>query len=259
MKLDGTKAIFFSITLAGIVLSAPAYASIVSVSAQSDVFAAGVTSIPGTDYAGNVGGNGMAPVTYAVTPGETLNITATGRVNCCDTSATPGLSGPNGFNPNPFAPPPGSTISNSISGGTVGTYTSSTGAAFALLRAPILMGNPFTIGSSDNIRYFTQWGKHPLLGFCGRCRFQWPFGLLSRQFWLAAGLDLGRSRAFDLGDDDPGFLRAGLDGLSAPEPNGAPRYVIATSQYVNRGHLHQAVAELRCLKKTASATVRSFS
>jgi hypothetical protein len=150
MKLDSTKAICFSICLAGIVLSAPAYAAIVSVSAGSDIFAAGVTSIPGTDYAGNVGGNGMAPFAYAVTPGETLDITATGQVNCCDTASTPGVSGPNGFNPNPFAPPPGSTISNSISGGTVGTYTSSTGAAFALVGS-YLNGNPFTIGSSDTI------------------------------------------------------------------------------------------------------------
>ena len=198
----------------------------------------------------------MAPVTYAVTPGETLNITATGQVNCCDTSATPGLSGPNGFNPNPFAPPPGSHDQQFDLRRDCWHLLMSTGAAFALVGS-YLGGNPFTIGSTT-YRH-SQWGKHPLLGFCGRCRFQWPFGLLSRQFWLAAGLDLGRSRAFDLGDDDPGFLRARLDGLSAPEPDGAPRYVIATSQYVNRGHLHQAVETELFRKKAASATVRSFS
>lgn len=174
MKLNGSKAILFSISLAGIVFSAPAYADIVLVSAQSDIFAAGVSSIPGSDTAGNVGGNGLAPVAYAVTPGETLIITATDQVNCCDTSSTPGLSGPDGFNPNPFAPPPGSTISNSISGGTVGTYTSSTGAAFALVGS-YLNGNPFTIGSSDTI--VIPNGVNTLyLGFADAAGFNGPSG-----------------------------------------------------------------------------------
>lgn len=150
MRLISTKAIFISVSLAGLVLGAPAKAVTVTVSGMSDIFAAGVGSIPGSDYAGNPNGNGDAPVAFAVTPGETLQISATGQVYCCDTAPTPGVSGPDGFNPNPFPPASGSTITNSIPGGTVLTYTSSNGSAFALLGS-YLGGNPFTIGSHDTI------------------------------------------------------------------------------------------------------------
>jgi hypothetical protein len=85
--------------------------------------------------------------------GEQLIISATGEVNCCDTSGTPGASGPNGFVGNPFGGT-GSTIANST-GGVVGTYVDPTGS-FALVGA--YTGGlgftdtvPFTIGSSDTI------------------------------------------------------------------------------------------------------------
>lgn len=171
MKLN--KAILLSVMLAGLASCTAARADTVTVFGASDIFAAGVTSIPTSDTSGNLGGNGMAPVSYVVTPGETFHITATGFVECCDTASTPGQSGPDGFNPNPFTPP-GSTITNSIAGGTVGTYTSTNGSAFALV-GTYLNGSPFTIGSNDTITI--PFGVTTLyLGFADASGFQGPSG-----------------------------------------------------------------------------------
>jgi PEP-CTERM motif len=168
------KALSSSVLLACVIFSAPALADVVTVAGSSDIFAAGLTpaQIPGSDTSGNVGGNGAAPVAFSVFGGETLQITASGLVQCCVGSTT-GSTGPNGFNPNPFTPP-GSTISDSIPGGTVGTYTSTNGSAFALL-GTFANGNPFTIGADDTITIPV--GVNTLyLGFADGSGFQGPSG-----------------------------------------------------------------------------------
>ena len=95
-------------------------------------------------------GEGALPPGIAVTPGETLTITATGDVNCCDTATSPGLSGPNGFSGNPFGGS-GSSISNSTGSG-VGSFNDPTGS-FPL--TGVFTGGgaetPFVIGASDTI------------------------------------------------------------------------------------------------------------
>jgi hypothetical protein len=52
----------------------------------SDIFAAGLSlsSIDGLD-----GGNGTAPGFISVTAGQTIAITASGTVFCCDTASSP--------------------------------------------------------------------------------------------------------------------------------------------------------------------------
>jgi hypothetical protein len=82
--------------------SSAANAIIVDVDATSDIFAAGLSSVPATDTAGNPGGNGTIPVFLYVTGGQAVTLTATGLVNCCDISPTPGVIGPNGFSSNSF-------------------------------------------------------------------------------------------------------------------------------------------------------------
>jgi hypothetical protein len=126
-------------------------AEALAVLGTDDIFAAGLASPPPSDPSGT--GGGSLPPSIAVFGGEQLVITATGSVNCCDTSATPGPTGPNGFVGNPFGGT-GSTITNST-GSVVGTYTDPTGS-FSLagvFTGPLgfLGTTPFKIGSSDTL------------------------------------------------------------------------------------------------------------
>jgi hypothetical protein len=148
------KAFAFSlVVLACAFFFAPARAStVLVVGGASDIFAAGLSSVPPSDTSGNTLGNGSLPVQYTspIFSGEVLNISATGMVDCCLGSST-GPSGPDGIFPNPFGT--GSVITNSIPGGLTGTYTSPNGSAFALLA--VFTGSttfsPFLVGSSDQI------------------------------------------------------------------------------------------------------------
>jgi hypothetical protein len=142
---------FVAAVLAGPCVFAGAALADVIVPGNADIFAAGLPSVPLSDPSGT--GGGSLPPSIGVFGGEQLIISATGEVNCCDTSGTPGASGPNGFVGNPFGGT-GSTIANST-GGVVGTYVDPTGS-FALVGA--YTGGlgftdtvPFTIGSSDTI------------------------------------------------------------------------------------------------------------
>jgi hypothetical protein len=153
MYFSGKWLAFSLVVLAGAVLCAPAQANIVlSVDGKSDIFAAGLSSFPANDIAGNTNGNGIAPTQYSlpIFTGEVLNVSATGTVECCVGSSTPS-TGPDGFSSNPFGT--GSVISNSIPGGLVGTYTSPNGSAFALVA--VFTGSttfsPFLVGSSSVI------------------------------------------------------------------------------------------------------------
>jgi hypothetical protein len=139
------KALVTALTAA--LVSTAAHA--VTVDGTSDIFAAGLSSIPTGD-----GGNGTAPGYISVTAGETIKITASGTVFCCDTAPTPGGTSPDGFNPNPFSSstPPSTISANSdlvASGSTVGTYT---GNAFALAGVFNVPGStPIDIGSSASL------------------------------------------------------------------------------------------------------------
>jgi hypothetical protein len=152
MRTRISKILFYgALALGSAAWAGGAQASIV-VSGMSDIFAAGLASIPGTDTSGNVGGNGTAPPFITVAGGQTLVITATGTVNCCDTVLTPGASGPNGFAINPFSS--GSAIYDSIPTGTIGTYNSGGPGAFALVgvfTGGSVSNIPFTIGASDTL------------------------------------------------------------------------------------------------------------
>jgi hypothetical protein len=117
----------------------------VAVSATSDIFAAGLSGVP-------TAADGTVPVFITVSGGQTVTLTATGTVQCCDTS--PGFPGPvdaNGFSTNPFTntTSPASTISaNAGLGSSVGTYS---GNAFALVGAfnNQLAAGPFFIGTNS--------------------------------------------------------------------------------------------------------------
>jgi PEP-CTERM motif len=153
MLRNGKWGAFSLAILAIAALAAPAQAStVLVVGGGSDIFAAGLSSVPPSDTSGNVNGNGSLPVQYtqSIFTGEVLNFSATGTVECCVGSSTPS-TGPDGFSSNPFGT--GSVISNSIPGGLVGTYTSPNGSAFALVA--VFTGSttfsPFLVGSSDQI------------------------------------------------------------------------------------------------------------
>lgn len=128
-----------------IACSTAASATTVIVNGTDDIFAAGLGAAPAS-----VSGGGTLPSFINVVAGETLTISATGLVNCCDTSGTPGVIGPDGFLTNPFGGS-GSTITNST-GSSVGTYVDPTGA-FSL--AGVFLGGssatPFKIGGSDTV------------------------------------------------------------------------------------------------------------
>jgi hypothetical protein len=177
MRSRISKLLFcYALTLGTAVWAGAAQASVI-VSGSADIFAAGLTTpIPGTDTSGNPGGNGSAPPSVAVVSGQTLVITATGIVNCCDTSPTPGTTGPNGFATNPFGGS-GSTITDSIPTSTIGTYNSGTGA-FALVgvfTGGAVSTTPFTIGSNDMITVPT--GATMLyFGFADAAGFNGPSG-----------------------------------------------------------------------------------
>jgi hypothetical protein len=163
-----------AIVLVAGLLSSAAHA--VTVLGSSDIFAADVSSIPTSDTAGNVGGNGSSPVFITVVGGETITLTATGLVQCCDTSPTPGTVGPNGFNPNPFSAsvPPSTISANSGLGSSVGTYA---GNAFALVGVfnNELAGGPIFIGSSKTL--LVPIGATELfLGFADASGFNGPSG-----------------------------------------------------------------------------------
>jgi hypothetical protein len=125
-------------------------ASALIVDASSDIFAAGLSSVPASDTAGNPGGNGTLPVFLNVTGGETITLTATGLVNCCDTASFPGVIGPNGFSPNPFGGPSSSIFANSGLLSSVGAYN---GPAFALVGVfdNNLAAGPFFVGSDKTL------------------------------------------------------------------------------------------------------------
>jgi hypothetical protein len=126
-------------------------AQAITVLGTADIFAAGLSTIPLSDP--STTGGGSLPPSIVVFGGEQLVIAATGSVNCCNTSLTPGAIGPNGFAGNPFGGT-GSTITNST-GSVVGTYIDLTGS-FSL--AGVFTGpsgflgtTPFRIGSSDTL------------------------------------------------------------------------------------------------------------
>jgi hypothetical protein len=171
------KILFYgALTLGSAAWAGGAQASIV-VSGMSDIFAAGLSTIPGTDTSGNVGGNGTAPPFITVVGGQTLVITATGTVNCCDTvPLTPGASGPDGFAKNPYSGF-GSGIFDSIPGGTIGTYSIAKGA-FALVgvfTGGAVSNIPFTIGANDTLVVPTGATKL-YFGFADGAGFNGPSG-----------------------------------------------------------------------------------
>jgi hypothetical protein len=126
-------------------------AQAITVLGTADIFAAGLSTAPSSDPGGT--GGGSLPPSIVVFGGEQLIITATGSVNCCDTSLTPGATGPNGFAGNPFGGT-GSTITNST-GSVVGTYIDLTGSfslAGVFTGASGFLGTtPFKIGGSDTL------------------------------------------------------------------------------------------------------------
>jgi hypothetical protein len=145
----------------------------VTVDATSDIFAAGLSSTPGTS-------DGIVPVFVSVTGGETILVTATGSVQCCDPSSGPGLVGPNGFSPNPWTSGsnPASTIYANAGlvglGSTVGTYT---GNAFALVGVfdNQFGAGPFFIGANNT--FVVPTGATELfLGFADAGYFNGPSG-----------------------------------------------------------------------------------
>jgi hypothetical protein len=141
MKLN---LLLISSTIAALSAAGMACAATVTVSGDSDIFAAGLGTAPGS-----TNGGGSLPPSIPVVGGETLLITAKGLVNCCDTAGFPGTSGPNGFTGNPFGGS-GSAITNST-GSFVGEFTDLTGA-FPL--AGVFNGGtetPFTVGTSDTV------------------------------------------------------------------------------------------------------------
>ena len=94
----------------------------VVVPGDADIFAAGLLTAPSS-----TSGGGSLPPAYMVTAGQTLDISATGLVNCCDTAST-GMTGPDGFASNPFGS--GTSITNST-GSSVSGFSGS--GAFPLV------------------------------------------------------------------------------------------------------------------------------
>jgi len=110
-----------------------ARATTIDVSAQSDIFLAGQSSLPSPDF---VGGAGQLPSFVSVAAGETLTITATGTINYAPTLT----SGPDGLGG-----------SSNISGyGNVGPYTGSEEGLVGVYLGPGVTtpSNIFFIGSS---------------------------------------------------------------------------------------------------------------
>jgi hypothetical protein len=121
-----------------------ASASSILVDAKSDIFLAGQTTVP-TTFPFNSGasgpGAGQLPVAFAVTPGETLHITATGLVSCC-------------LNVSPYSGPDGNGSTPNINGyGNVAGFNTA-GEAMALVGVfdgTTTPWTPFFIGSSDTV------------------------------------------------------------------------------------------------------------
>jgi hypothetical protein len=143
--MTSLRALLATAAVATLAASA-ASAQAVVVNAQSDIFLAGLSTVP-TDFPYNPGapglGAGILPPSVAVTPGETLDITASGLASCC-LGGSP-TNGPNGG---------GLGGTASIAGyGNVGGYT---GVEFPLVG---VFGGPsistpwtiFVIGSSDKV------------------------------------------------------------------------------------------------------------
>lgn len=141
IKLFPFKAL--AIAVAAGLLSTAAHA--VTVDGTADIFAAGLSTIPSGD-----GGNGTAPVFLSVVAGQTITITATGTVFCCEGSSTPGV-GPDGFNPNPFSSstPPSTIFANpDLAANGVGTYSGNAFALAGVFNTPTGFGVPIDIGHS---------------------------------------------------------------------------------------------------------------
>lgn len=133
------------ILLTAAALAAPAIASAtITVDGDADIFAAGLSSPPALPN-----GGGSLPPWIAVTGGETLTITATGLVNCCDTSGTPGPSGPGGFVGNPFGG--SSSIITDDAGSGVATFSDLTGSFPLVGVFNTGSETPFVIGGSDTV------------------------------------------------------------------------------------------------------------
>jgi hypothetical protein len=134
--------LFLAVATATLISAAIAHAGTVVVPGDADIFASGLSAPPSS-----ASGGGSLPPFYAVSAGQTLDITATGSVDCCDTAST-GSTGPNGFASNPFGG--GSSISNST-GSSVSGF--STTGAFPLVATFAnsfgTVGDVFKVGSSD--------------------------------------------------------------------------------------------------------------
>jgi hypothetical protein len=146
--------------LAGAGLTAPAgAATTIVVSAQSNIFAAGLSSIPLAP-----GGEGSLPPSLAVLGGDTLSIAVTGAA---DPSGGYGTHGPDGFALT-------SNITNAT-GSSVGNFTSS--SSLALLGVFLGSGSGvdtvFTIGSGGS--FVVPTGATALyLGFADSYGFNGP-------------------------------------------------------------------------------------
>jgi hypothetical protein len=129
------------VSAASSMVCAAAHAAII-VPGDADIFAAGLATAPNS-----TGGGGVLPPSYSVIAGQTLDISATGTVNCCDTAST-GSTGPDGFATNPFGS--GTSITNST-GSNVSGFSAS--GAFPLVatfgNASGAIGDVFKVGSSD--------------------------------------------------------------------------------------------------------------
>jgi hypothetical protein len=134
----------------GLMAAAGAQASSVFVSAQDDIFLAGMTTVPTfpasqtqTAVPGN--GAGLLPVAVSVHPGEVLTLTATGTANCGVGCSSAG-SGPGGD--------PEFGTGSIGAYGDVGAYTGSPGEGFQLVGVFNAGATPWTvinIGVSDTL------------------------------------------------------------------------------------------------------------
>jgi hypothetical protein len=121
------------VSAASSMVCAAAHAAII-VPGDADIFAAGLATAPNS-----TGGGGVLPPSYSVIAGQTLDISATATVNCCDTAS---------FATNPFGS--GTSITNST-GSNVSGFSAS--GAFPLVatfgNASGAIGDVFKVGSSD--------------------------------------------------------------------------------------------------------------
>lgn len=89
--MSGVRPLIAALILGAIGWSTPTFAATFTLSSQSNIFLAGLNSIPG-----NVPNPGTLPYAFNVSPGEQLTITATGLISCCNNAPVPPPNDPQG-------------------------------------------------------------------------------------------------------------------------------------------------------------------